>query len=275
MGHSNSTLHTYQLSTGGIEKEIPSVIRVSNEPGWIRYFRFRRLRLFLLGPYSEYMYALDFVKGLSGDILLHSGPSVDSPILAASSRQSTGYDDYLIRLPSLSGNAPQQEILHRPEGLIKGHFWFTIQVGQQLELFEWRRSRGAEVKSVGLSRRGYKLVRFGSTKPEDKYSSGEQDLHHGSSKVEGYASDGKEVVAVWANTGFLDSLSDAGEFQFRGSGATGELGQLWALMAIMSCMSIWQKVRRDKARSHRRHGAAGSAAGSAASSAAGAVAGAC
>jgi hypothetical protein len=53
-------------------------------------------------------------------------------------------------------------------------------------------------------------------------------------------SDGKEVVAVWANPGTL-SFSKLGHFEFRGSGAIGELGTLWSIMAVMSCMCIWQK----------------------------------
>ncbi|EWY99424.1 hypothetical protein FOYG_03468 [Fusarium oxysporum NRRL 32931] len=251
MGHSNSTLQSHQLSAGGIEKGIPPVIRVSYESGWRKYACFARMKLFLSGPNGEPMYTLNFVKGLYGDIILHSGSSIDSPPLAASGRQSSLRDDYLVTLPSLSGNGPQDEILRRPKGL-KGRFWFAIQVGhgpdQHVERFEWRRSRGAEVKSVGQSRwGGYKLVRLGSTNTKEEYSSSEEDLHDGSTNGEGYTSDGKEVVAVWGSTNCLKSLSGVGEFQFRGSGATGELGQLWALMAVMSCMSIWQKVQRDNA----------------------------
>ncbi|PNP74048.1 hypothetical protein FNYG_12564 [Fusarium nygamai] len=255
MGHSNSTLQFHELSAAGIEKGIPPIIRVKYESRWSKFgFRYG-MELFLNGPNGEPMYTLDFEKGLRGDIVLHSGPSVDSPKLAVSGRESSFSSEYLIRLPSISGNAPQDEFLYWDSGR-RTRFWFDIQVGhgpeQRVEGFEWRRSRGPEVKSVGQSRRsGLKLVRLGSTNTKEKYSSSEEDLHDGSTKGQGYgySSDGKEVVAVWANTSSFSSFSGVGEFQFRGSGATGELGQLWALMAVMSCMSIWQKAMRDAARS--------------------------
>ncbi|KAF5693954.1 hypothetical protein FDENT_1646 [Fusarium denticulatum] len=256
MGHSNSTLHLHELSAAGIEKGIPPIIHVKYESGWSKFFGSSSgMDLFLDGPNGEPMYLLDFEKGLHGDIILHSGPSADSPKLAVSGRDSKLDTECLIRLPSLSGNAPRDEFLYWNSEL-RTRFWFDIQVGhgpdQRVEGFEWRRSRGPEVKSVGQSRRsGLKLVRLGSTNTKEKYSSSEEGLHDGSTKEQGYgySSDGKEVVAVWANTSSFSSYSGVGEFQFRGSGATGELGQLWALMAVMSCMSIWQKARRDAARS--------------------------
>ncbi|KAF5230433.1 hypothetical protein FANTH_13839 [Fusarium anthophilum] len=242
MGHSHSKIHTYQLSAGGLEKGIPPVIRVSHKRGRFLDFSYK---LLLSGPNGEPMYTIELAKGLYSDILLHSGSSIHSPLLAVSSRPSTRRGDYLIRLPSFSGDVPREDILHCPKGLTRrGHFWFVTQVGhgpdQHAEGFEWRRSRGIEVRSVGQSSSGgYKLVRVGST-----------SFHDGSTNRVGYTRDGKEVVAVWANTSTFKSWSGVGEFQFRGSGATGELGQLWALMAVMSCLSIWQEARRQAAASH-------------------------
>ncbi|KAF5566113.1 hypothetical protein FPANT_14142 [Fusarium pseudoanthophilum] len=242
MGLSNSTLQFHELSAAGIEKGIPPIIRVSYESGWSKYSLRRGFELFLDGPNDEPMYTLDFEKGLRGDIVLHSGPSVDSPKLAVSGMESYFDKEYLIRLPPISGIAPQDQFLYWDSGLTTC-FWFDTQVGhgpdQRIEGFEWRRSRGPEVESVGQSRRGgLKLVRLGSTEG------------HGY----GYSSDGKEVVAVWANARSFSSFSAVGELQFLGSGATGELGQLWALMAVMSCMSIWQKEARDHARSSSTNG---------------------
>ncbi|KAF5575254.1 hypothetical protein FPCIR_13247 [Fusarium pseudocircinatum] len=262
MGHSNSTLQSHELSAAGIEKGIPPILRVKYESGWSKFISSSSgMDLFLDGPNDEPMYTLDFENGLDGDIVLHSGPSADSPKLAVSGRESSRSSEYLIRLPSLSGNAPQDELLYCDSEL-RRRFSFDIQVGhgpdQRVEGFEWRRSGGPEVKSVGQSRRrGLKLVRLGSTNTKEKYSSSEEDLHDGRTKGQGYgySSDGKEVVAVWANTRSFSSSSGVGELQFRGSGATGELGQLWALMAVMSCMSIWQ----SDAASSSHAGAAGCA----------------
>nr|RBQ85444.1 hypothetical protein FVER53263_07880 [Fusarium verticillioides] len=237
MGLSNSTLRFHELSAAGIEKGFPPIIRVKHESGWSKLNFFSGFELFLDGPNGEPMYTLDFEKGFRGDIVLHSGPSVDSPKLAVSGTESYFKQEYLIRLPPISGTAPQDQFLYWGSGL-RTCFWFDIQVGhgpdQRIEGFEWRRSRGPEVKSVGQSSwNGLKLVRLGSTKGQGY----------------GYSSDGNEVAAVWANARSFSSFSAVGELQFLGSGATGELGQLWALMAVMSCMSIWQKAARDAARS--------------------------
>ncbi|KAI1030642.1 hypothetical protein LB505_004125 [Fusarium chuoi] len=277
MGHSISTIHEYQLSAGGIDKGIPPIICVSKEPGWRRLYLCTPMQFFLSAPNGEPIYTVHFVNDLYGDIILHNGPSIDSPALAASGRQSSWRGDYLIRLPPISGNAPQEEMLYDESGL-RLCFCFDIQVGhgpdQRVERFEWRRSRGAEVMSVGLSSwGGYKLVRLDSTNTKEEYHSSKGDLHHSSTNGEGYTSDGKEVVAVWASTSSFQSGSDVGEFHFRGSGATGELGQLWALMAVMSCMSIWQKVQGN-AQAARGAAAASGAAAAASSAAAAASAGA-
>jgi hypothetical protein len=62
----------------------------------------------------------------------------------------------------------------------------------------------------------------------------------GESLSGGWTSDGKEVVAVWANAGVI-TLSKVGMLEFRGSGATGELGLAWSVMAAVSAMCIWQR----------------------------------
>ncbi|KAM0311935.1 hypothetical protein ACHAPQ_012310 [Fusarium lateritium] len=274
MGNSDSKLYPPQLSSEGIEKGIPPVIRIAYQSSWKKYACFARVNLEAGAPDAEPMYIISLPKGLYGDITLHSGASNESPPLATSSRIKQYRDDYQIALPSFSGHGVHEETLRRPKGL-KGRFWFGCLVGdgteQRVERFEWRRSRGAEVRSVGQSSwGGYKLVRLGSTDTKEDYTSSEEDLPEGSSSSsnnsgEGYTSDGKEIVAVWGNASCWKTMSGVGEFQFRGSGATGELGNMWALMAVMSCMSIWQKVQRDNA-------TAGASASSASSSAAAAAA---
>ncbi|KAL4728477.1 hypothetical protein ACLX1H_005224 [Fusarium chlamydosporum] len=265
MGNSDSKLITSQLSAEELQ-DIPTIIRMSYQSSWKKYACFTSMNLNLGPPDAEPMYTLSFRRGLYGDITLHKGPTPESLPIATSSRIKQYHDDYLITLPSLTGVGVHEETLRRPKGL-KGRFWFGCLVGdgleQRVERFEWRRSRGAEVKSVGQSRwGGYKLVRLGSTNTKEEYSSSEENLTETSSNsVEGYTSDGKEVVAVWGNANCWKTMSGVGEFQFRGSGATGELGNMWALMAVMSCMSIWQKVQRDNA-------TAGASASSAASSSA-------
>ena len=252
MGNSDSKLSPYQLSDEELQA-IPTVIRMTYQSSWRKYACCFTSRNISLGPPdAEPMYTLSFPRGLYGDIIIHKGPDADSAPVATSSRIKQYHDDYLITLPSPTGHGVHEETLRRPQGL-KGRFWFGCLVGngpeQRVERFEWRRSRGAEVKSVGQSRwGGYKLVRLGSTNTKEDYSSSEDDLvDEKSNSGEGYTSDGKEIVAVWGSASCWKTMSGVGELQFRGSGATGELGNMWALMTVMSCMSIWQKVQRDNA----------------------------
>ncbi|RGP79510.1 hypothetical protein FLONG3_2258 [Fusarium longipes] len=265
MGNSDSKLITSQLSAEELQ-EIPTVIRMSYQNSWKKYACFTSMNLNLGPPDAEPMYTLSFHRGLYGDISIHKGPSPDSPPIATSSRIKKYRDDYVITLPSPSGKGVHEEIMRLPSSW-KGRFWFGCLVGngpeQRVERFEWRRSRGAEVKSVGQSKwGGYKLVRLGSTNmKEEEYSSSEEDVNEDSSNSgEGYTSDGKEVVAVWGNASCWKTMSGVGELQLRGSGATGELGNMWALMTVMSCMSVWQKIQRDNATA----GAASSSSSSAA-----------
>ncbi|WPH01516.1 Hypothetical protein R9X50_00436200 [Acrodontium crateriforme] len=107
------------------------------------------------------------------------------------------------------------------------------------EKFEWRQSRGAEVKSAASSKytTGWKLVRL----------SNENATGVGGRRKDreiGETSDGKEVVAVWANYAKM-SMTKVACFQFCGTGATGELGDEWTLMAVLSVLRLWQVTVED------------------------------
>lgn len=112
--------------------------------------------------------------------------------------------------------------------------WFGVEVGgeekRRREEFEWRRSRGGEVKDLGgrLSY-GWKLVRLAS------------EADHGAVEGErGYASDGKEVVAVMAHNASL-TLTKGCKIEFMGSGLTGVLGERWEIMAVLTAVQLWQR----------------------------------
>lgn len=103
-------------------------------------------------------------------------------------------------------------------------YWYAMEINGGIERFEWRHSHGDEVKKVGRSKWGWKLVRMNSDLAEGQVAR---------------TSDGKEVVAVWAPA--AKSLTKRGEFQFL-DGSSGEgLGDLWRLMAIFSLLCIVQK----------------------------------
>ncbi|TEA11420.1 hypothetical protein C8034_v006865 [Colletotrichum sidae] len=104
----------------------------------------------------------------------------------------------------------------------------VVTVGGRPERFQWRPSRGKEVRAV--ARRdacGWKLVR---TARHDAGAGGIRE-----ERATGFASDGAEVVAVIVQperyTGFT--------FAFRGSGRTDEMGEAWKLVALMSGLWMW------------------------------------
>lgn len=143
-------------------------------------------------------------------------------------------------------------------------FALPVGVDGEVETFEWRRSRGSEIKQLGASWRGWKLVRLGGGRSEQsdassyqfqdaddeslpRYSTEDEKHQRADSAHESEDSGENEIVAVWAKTGCWTSLHDVGEFAFHGTGASGELGQRFAVMAVMTALCIWQKAMRDQA----------------------------
>ncbi|KAK0745508.1 hypothetical protein B0T18DRAFT_428653 [Schizothecium vesticola] len=188
-------------------------------------------------------YAVSWAAGWYGRMTFHSGPTTDhAPLAAARSAGKLG-SDFEVTLPALPPVQPQArtETMRYAPSLRREMWWFAMPVGDAgVERFEWRRSRGAEVKEVeGGCGRGWKLVRMGRSNAAA--AAGEDDGDDDESadgRPDGRTSDGMEVVAVWADAGL--SLSRMGALEFRGSGATGELGLLWSIMAAVTCMCIWQ-----------------------------------
>lgn len=198
-------------------------------------------------------YKLSLPRGYYGNMTLASNSS--APLARAMPEGRRGYD---ILLPGSS----VAETLRRESR--KNKWWFALPAGPngEMEKFEWRRSRGSEIKQLGASWRGWKLVRTRSVgvggdqllNPVDSKDVDDESLPGYSSEEEQksqngevLAGEGSEVVAVWAKTGTWTSLHDVGELAFLNSGATGELGQRWAMMVLMSSLSIWQKAMRDQA----------------------------
>lgn len=131
----------------------------------------------------------------------------------------------------LSGQLPVREELRAHGGLIHEAYMFSAPVGNnggvRREKFEWRRAHKHELKYLGESSRGWKLVRL----PENYDENTKKD------DVE------REIVALWAETKtFKSGLTKASKFQFLNSGATGELGDIWALMAVVTYTRVWQKM---------------------------------
>ncbi|KAH6844738.1 hypothetical protein B0I37DRAFT_378167 [Chaetomium sp. MPI-CAGE-AT-0009] len=215
MGHSHSQPSTLHLPPQLTHTGLPQRIAAAYEKSWTRI----TVLLSDATTPSSPAYAITLDQGWYGAMTLHTGPRREDPALSEVQPAGRMRQDFSIGLPALGegqGQGQRAEVLRYVVGWKKEMYWFAMQVGGagQVERFEWRRSHGQEVKKVEGGR------------------------------GDGLTSDGKEVVAVWADPGTL-SLSKLGQFEFRGSGATGELGLLWSIMAVMSCMCIWQKTMQS------------------------------
>ncbi|PFH60479.1 hypothetical protein XA68_10869 [Ophiocordyceps unilateralis] len=154
--------------------------------------------------------------GYYGKLILYDGPTIEAPPVAVvrSGRRMGYYDDM-----ELAALRPEQQ--PRVEELrCDGKGWsmvysfvMPVSEGALPEKFEWRSSRGDEVKSLGEHSYGWKLVQLGS----------------------------QEILAVGADAKMSRSLSKVGAFRFVGRGASGEMGESWAVMAVASLVRIMQR----------------------------------
>ncbi|KAF2501703.1 hypothetical protein BU16DRAFT_522607 [Lophium mytilinum] len=168
-------------------------------------------------------------------LVLHSGPDTASSTPLATVK-TKGYlsKQSIITIPAYG--ITEQLRAHWSLKSATYSFSIPLQDGNSMlpGHFEWRPSRGDEVQGLDSSKwtRGWKLVRV------DGETAGGRGGKRTSRDV-GLTSDGKEIVAVWADNG-KPSMHKVGKFQFLGRGATGELGDRWAIMAIASILRIWQ-----------------------------------
>ncbi|KAJ4208921.1 hypothetical protein NW759_013522 [Fusarium solani] len=190
-----------------------------------------KTQLLLSDANSGLTFAVHAPHNGSYDVILYDGPNASYSVLATATGVGKWKKDFRICLPSFPGETldTREELLRSCTISSKREtYWFGMQVreAQPIERFEWRQSRGSEVKSMGANA-GWKLVRL---------DGGSQDLAKDNG-TQRSTSDG-EIVAVWARD---DSWSPykIGEICFLGSGMTGEFGRLWELMALMSFVCIW------------------------------------
>ncbi|KAI1777409.1 hypothetical protein F4818DRAFT_410255 [Hypoxylon cercidicola] len=102
-----------------------------------------------------------------------------------------------------------------------------------VEQFEWRSSRGREIRAIDPGAEGYKLVRMRSTGGH-----GGRRNH----RAIGESSDGKEIVAVWlTNHAHGEEGKTPFKFQLLESGRDGILGKHFGFVALMSALRIWME----------------------------------
>jgi hypothetical protein len=220
----------------------PPAARVGQMPvAFNLYYKMSmRLQLMHLGEHkSDPQYAVTFHTGFSGkpNIILHASPDPNAAALATS--DDKGISDSKVTLPAdgqfLELTVPFKS--HR-EGV---HYTFTFEaeVGDlkpQIETFEWRSSRGEEVRVARKHGSGWKLVRIARDVGTDVVEC--------SDRASGATRDGKEVVAVYSSN--MRTFTKVCAFQFMGSGATGELGPRFPLLAVMTALRII-KINLDAA----------------------------
>lgn len=188
------------------------------------------------------MFALVLKTGWKGTTLsLHRGSSGDTPALAEVNSKSTWSIHHVLSLP---GHDIHEEI-HTSLKWKTQIYAFTAVVmhGEKPvpERFEWRQSHGQEVKLLSNHAWGWKLVRLNSDvsnqsdiTPEVSDKGKKRDL--------GETSDGKEVVAVWADN-MKWSKTKMLRFEFLGSAKESNMGEIFGIMAVSTGMRIWQIMR--------------------------------
>jgi hypothetical protein len=223
-----------------------TVLQIGNFPSRFNWY-YHNIRLktstYHLGEHrKEPQFSLMLEATWKGTrMTLHDGVGDSKKLLAEAYSESSITRHSIIHLPAPQDGEEVREELRCHSSMKTNSYTFSMRVpgpfGEKpvVEQFEWRQSHGSEVRSLDKYGWGYKLVRLHSSgatstaPPTDDLtkSEGKKAVRH-----EGLTSDGKEVVAVWADNSQL-SKNKMGKFQFLGSGATGELGEDWATFAVM------------------------------------------
>lgn len=257
--------HSKEYTSNSSSPSFPTAIKASYNSSWSKLLCSGSKTIHLspspshpnTADQSQTSYKFSLPNGFYGSLILdNTSPKSTSPLARASPEGRRGYD---VLLPG----SIVAEGLRRQSRKNKWVFALPVGVDGEVETFEWRRSRGTEIKQLGASWRGWKLVRLGGSSHEQNNASSqfqdaddeslprystEDEKHDRADSAHAIEESGEgEIVAVWAKTGCWTSLHDVGEFAFHGSGASGELGQRFAVMAVMTALCIWQKAMRDQA----------------------------
>ncbi|KAL6872003.1 hypothetical protein J3F83DRAFT_733429 [Trichoderma novae-zelandiae] len=225
---------------------LPSSMELCYDPSWSNF------KLNLLNSSSEPVYTFNLPEGWWGSLILHNGPTLHHPPLAAVRNTGKTAMGNLVTLPPLG---PGQEVLEekmsrRRKGWMD--VWsFAVPVpgraGEKattrVERFEWVSTRGREVKDLHEWGHGWKLRRVAANHADayaDRGWDDEKDEEDAAADEYERLQADNEVLAVWADAKGL-TLKRAAKFEFVNSGATGELGEAWALMAVVSFVRVWQR----------------------------------
>ncbi|KAK2057138.1 hypothetical protein LY76DRAFT_627288 [Colletotrichum caudatum] len=151
---------------------------------------------------------------------------------ARDEKKTSQQDTFIFTLHAIEGlgNVEKQVKMYRLCNSKWGHrntLELVVDIGGRSKRFQWRPSKGKEMRGLAGYSSGWKLVRMAS---REAGVGGKRK-----SREEGFTSDGKEAVAVIAH-----SLSLRKDFAFAvlGSGRSGALGSAWEAAALLS--GIWR-----------------------------------
>ncbi|GJC83135.1 hypothetical protein ColLi_05973 [Colletotrichum liriopes] len=213
------------------------------------YFQWAFTRTFLLGPSAEEkLFAASPRSGFrtkKREIILYDGPSDKHPVLATIGKSWSA----ITSVPSTISIPPRPDSGEtRPyETEISGvpfkvdqssaHI-FSVSVGgkeagtePKVEKFQWRSSRGSEVKQLGKTfSYGWKLVRLSTqATPAAGGSRSERGV--------GFTSDGHEIVAILATN--MTSMTKGLKFSYMGEGLKGTFGERWEIVTVLTALWVW------------------------------------
>ncbi|KAF4458292.1 hypothetical protein FALBO_14980 [Fusarium albosuccineum] len=173
-----------------------------------------KMVLLLSSPGSQASYSVDMPEGWGGPTVLYPDQNAEGAPMTYVDRAVNGFTFYLPAIPSW-GVPPSQVAMENQYHHSDTRYQFSMVVASgYTESFEWRRAGRREMRSLGMSRSGWKLVRL---------------------------TYGNEVVAGFSEEKDL-SMPRVGTFSYLGSGSTAELGYHWMLMAVISGIVVFQHV---------------------------------
>lgn len=141
---------------------IPTALKASYNSSWSKLLC-SSSKTILLSPSPSYpgnqsqeTLKVSLPGGFYGSLILDYASKSTSPLARASPEGRRGYD---VLLPG----SIAAEGLRRQSRRNKWTFALPVGIDGEVEVFEWRRSRGSEIKQLSASWRGWKLVRMGSS----------------------------------------------------------------------------------------------------------------
>ncbi|KAI0973368.1 hypothetical protein F4678DRAFT_25382 [Xylaria arbuscula] len=151
---------------------------------------------------------------------LHKGPDKSAPIWATYTAAT--FRKAWIEIPCQCNGSTEHgrvEVERKCDGK-KNNYSFGMTINGTQEKFAWRRSKRPNIKDLGLSQNGYKLVRV------------TEGVGPSSSLTVPWTSDRKQVVAVAGRSHF--ELPRCLALQFHNS-----FGEEWELVSLVTLLAFW------------------------------------